>query len=94
MENIGVSFGSERALAVHEIGGSRVISIEFWVWIGSVQAIELLHFGGKAPLGYGGDQRPEQILRDAPKSAGARGPVGQVPTVGRPAIVAKDAERE
>jgi len=33
----------------------------------------------------GGDQRPEQILRDAPKSAGARGPVDEVPTVGRPA---------
>ena len=38
-------------------------------------------------------ERTAQIA-DAPKSAGARGPVDDVPTVGRPAIVAKDAERE
>jgi len=62
--------------------------------IGSAARLALESMKRAKETASGGDQRPEQILRDAPKSAGARGPVDDVPTVGRPAIVAKDAERE
>lgn len=64
------------------------------VQIGSAARMALRSIQRAKETASGGDQRPEQILRDAPKSAVARGPVDDVPTVGRPAIVAKDAERE
>lgn len=63
------------------------------VQIGSAARLALESMKRAKETASGGDQRPEQILRDAPKSAGARGPVGMVPTVtGRPAIHAEDAE--
>lgn len=56
----------------------------------------LNRIAGKLKAGEELEWRTESAneFADAPKSAGARGPVDDVPTVGRPAIVAKDAERE